>query len=113
MMRKFGIVLSLAALCAISSCIDNPLSYPRDVAQITAFEVEGQKSVSIDPENFIVNVVLKENADIDSIVVKNYQYTESATPDIELGQMIDMRDTIKVAFTTYPDQVYEAEEETE
>jgi hypothetical protein len=107
MMRKFGIVLNLAALCAISSCIDNPLSYPRDVAQITAFEVEGQKSVSIDPENFIVNVVLKETADIDSIVVKNYQYTETATPDIQLGDMVDLRDTVRISFTTYPDQVYQ------
>ena len=68
-MKKIGIALWLIALWAISSCIDNPLSYPRDVAQITAFEVEGQKSVSIDPENFIVNVVLKETADIDSVVV--------------------------------------------
>ncbi|MBR2297668.1 MAG: PCMD domain-containing protein [Bacteroidales bacterium] len=106
-MKKIGIALWLIALWAISSCIDNPLSYPRDVAQITAFEVEGQKSVSIDPENFIVNVVLKETADIDSVVVSRYEFTESATPSIELPQLIDMRDTIRISYTTYPDQTYE------
>ena len=105
-MRKTGIILFVIALCSLVSCIDNPLSYPRDVAQITAFEVVGQKSVTIDPENFTVNVVLKETADIDSIVVSRYEFTESATPDIELPQMLDLRDTVKIAYTTYPDQVY-------
>ena len=105
-MRKTGIILFVIALGSLVSCIDNPLSYPRDVAQITAFEVVGQKSVTIDPENFTVNVVLKETADIDSIVVSRYEFTESATPDIELPQMLDLRDTVKIAYTTYPDQVY-------
>ena len=106
-MKRASIVLGFIAFLSFVSCIENPLSYPRDIAQITAFEVVGQKSVTIDPETFTVKVVLKETADIDSIMVSRYEYTETATPDVELPQMLDMRDTIKVAYTTYPDQVYE------
>lgn len=106
-MKKSGLFICFIIALAISSCIDNPLSYPRDIAQITAFEVEGQKSVSIDPDNFIVNIVLQESADIDSIVVSRYEYTETATPSSELPGMLDLRDTVKISFTTYPDQVYE------
>lgn len=106
-MKKISIVLAFLALWAMTSCIDNPLSYPREVAQITAFEVKGQKSVTIDQENFVINVVLKETADIDSVEVVRYEFTESATPSMELPPLIDMRDTIRVSYTTYPDQVYD------
>lgn len=106
-MRKSVIFVLIIVLGTVVSCIKNPLSYPRDVAQITAFEVEGQKSVAIDPENFTVNIILKETADIDSIVVSKYEFSESATPSVELPQMLDLRDTVRISYTTYPDQVYE------
>lgn len=85
----------------------NTLSYPRVKGEILAFEVAGQKSVTIDSENMIVDIVLDETAEEDSLKLLKYEYSEMATPDIELPEVLDLRDSIKVVFTTYPDQSYE------
>ena len=89
------------------SCMKNTLSYPRVKAEILAFEVAGQKSVTIESERMIVDIVLDETAEEDSIKVLKYEYSEMANPDIELPEVLDLRDSIKVVFKTYPDQSYE------
>ena len=104
-MKRIGILLFTILICA--SCIENTLSYPRVKADITAFEVEGQKSVSIDADKKIVNIVLKETADIDSIRVKQYSYSEGALPSYELPELLDLRQPVKISYQTYPDQSYE------
>ena len=104
-MKRTGILLFMILLCV--SCIENPLSYPRVKADITAFAVEGQKSVSIDADKMTVNIILKETADIDSIRVKEYAYSEAAVPAYELPELLDLREPVKIAFSTYPDQSYE------
>lgn len=103
-MKRLILLTLIIASCI--SCMKNPLSYPRDKAEITAFEVEGQKSVTIDPDNLTVNIVLDESADLDSVYVKTYEFTDTAVPDVELPAILDLRDTVSVAFSTYPDQVY-------
>ena len=104
-MRRGGILLLLVLMTV--SCIKNPLSYPRVKADITAFEVQGQKSVTIDPDNMVVSIVLAETADMDSIVVKKYEYSADAVPSYELPEMLDLTQPVKIAYTTYPDQTYE------
>ena len=104
-MKRIGIMLLMILMCA--SCIKNPLSYPRVKADITAFAVEGQKSVSIDIDKMTVNIVLKETADIDSIMVTQYAYSEGALPSYELPELLDLRQPVKIAYQTYPDQTYE------
>lgn len=104
-MRRVGITALLILMCV--SCIKNPLSYPRVKADITAFEVQGQKSVSIDAENMTVNIVLAETADIDSVIVKKYEYSSEAVPSYELPTMLDLTEPVKISYTTYPDQTYE------
>lgn len=106
-MKRFNLIAVLIMGLVMSSCIENPLSYPRFKAEITDFEVKGQKSVSIDAENMIVNIVLKETADIDSIQVTKYGYTEGALPSYELPEMLDLSQPVKIAYQTYPDQTYE------
>ena len=54
-MKRTGILLFMILLCV--SCIENPLSYPRVKADITAFAVEGQKSVSIDADKMMFTVI--------------------------------------------------------
>ena len=102
-MKRLILLTLIIASCI--SCMKNPLSYPRDKAEITAFEVEGQKSVTIDPDNLTINIVLDETADLDSVYVKTYEFTDTAVPDVELPAILDLRDTFSVAFSTYPDQV--------
>lgn len=104
-MKRTG-VLILMILMSVS-CIKNPLSYPRLKADIITFAVEGQKSVSIDPEKMIVTIVLKETADIDSVKVTDYTFSESAVPSYELPELLDLREPLKISYTTYPDQTYE------
>ena len=105
-MKRFGIVFFMAILLC-PSCIKNPLSYPRLKADITAFEVKGQKSVAIDADNMTVNIVLAETADIDSIYVTKYEYSADAVPSYELPEMLDLTQPVKISYSTYPDQSYE------
>lgn len=54
-----NIFLSFCILASMQSClIDNDMSYPRTRANITAFEVEGQKSVTIDENTRTVTIEL-------------------------------------------------------
>ena len=87
--------------------MENPLSYPLKVAEITALEVEGQKSVSIDSDSRTVNIVLEETADISSLPVSEYEYTEGAEPLSVLPEVLDLSNPVRISYQTYPDQVYE------
>ena len=106
-MKRISVIAVMMMGLVLSSCIKNPLSYPRFKADITAFEVQGQKSVSIDADNMIVNIVLKETVDIDSVQVTRYGYTEGAVPSYELPEMLDLSKPVKISYQTYPDQTYE------
>ena len=97
--------MGMALACA--SCMQNPLSYPRLKADILAFEVEGQKSVSIDADRMVVEIVLTETADIDSVPVLKYEYSSDAVPLSELPEVLDLTEPVRVSYQTYPDQVYE------
>ena len=99
------IIFCLLALSLLTvSCIKNPLAYPRVPAEILAFEVEGQKSVTIDPVARRVDIVLEETAEQDSVTVITYQFNEMAKPDVELPEVLDLTDSIIINYTTYPDQ---------
>lgn len=106
MIRKYWLILS-AALLSCVSCMDNPLDYPLHVAEITSFEVEGQKSVSIDAVNRVVNVVLEETADMKHLTVLKYAYTEGATPSVSLPEVMDLSKPFRLSYQTHPDQSYE------
>ena len=101
------VVIFFFAVLMSVSCIKNPLSYPRVKADITAFAVEGQKSVSIDADRMTVNIVLKETADIDSIKVTQYSYSEGAVPSYVLPELLDLSQPVMISYQTYPDQTYE------
>ena len=64
----------------MQSClIDNDMSYPRTRANITAFEVEGQKSVTIDENTRTVTIELDEVADISAVKVMSAAMTDGAS----------------------------------
>ena len=105
MKRILFFIFSVSLLTV--SCIENPLSYPRVPAEILAFEVSDQKSVTINKDNRTVDIVLDEIAEIDSVTLLKYEYSEMAVPDVKLPEVLDLTDSVKVVFTTYPDQSYE------
>lgn len=100
-------LLIISSLIMAVSCLENPLSYPLSVAEITAFEVEGQKSVTIDAASRTVKVVLEETADISMSAVLDYEFTEGAVPSVEMPEILDLTKPFVISYQTYPDQTYE------
>ena len=92
--------LSLGMMC---SCIENDLSYPVKEPVFTAFEVEGQKSVSIDKEACTIDIVLGENADASNVKVLSYAVANDAQVVGGMPEYLDLTDTVKVVLRVYKD----------
>lgn len=107
MRRILNIAVSSAlALAAVSCVFDNDMSYPRLKGEITAFAVEGQKEVTINPDSLTVDVLLEETAEIDSLRITEYQLSEMAVADTLLGEYIDLSEPVQVMLSTYPGRDY-------
>ena len=106
-MRKTGYLTLLAALSFLVTCVfENDMSYPPLQGQITAFAVEGQKSVEINTETQTVDVLLEETADIDALKVLDFAISEKTTTDFVPGAFIDLSKPVDVLLNTYPGQEY-------
>lgn len=88
------------------SCIENDMSYPRIVADITAFEVEGQKNVTIDPSHRTVLVELGETADIKALTIRKFEYTEDAELLNPVDSVIDLSTEMTLILKTYQEYVW-------
>ena len=107
MRRIFNIAVSSALVFAAVSCVfDNDMSYPRLKGEITAFAVEGQKEVTINPDSLTVDVLLEETAEMDSLRITEYQLSEMAVADTLLGEYIDLSEPVQVMLSTYPGRDY-------
>ena len=102
-MKKILIIIMSLVLAA--SCIKNDLSYPRIVADITSFAVEGQKSVVIDAGTRTVSVVLEETADITALPLLDFAYTPDAVILDSLPPVLDLSSPVTVTLQTYQDYV--------
>lgn len=103
-MKKTGIIILSLVLAA--SCIKNDLSYPRIVADITSFAVEGQKSADINTGIREVSVVLEETADIKSLPLLDFTYTEGAELLDSLPPVLDLTSPLTLTLRTYQDYVW-------
>lgn len=103
-MKKSCLIIILSVLAV--SCIKNDLSYPRIVADITSFAVEGQKSVEIDAAARTVSVVLEENADITALPLLDFTFTEAAVLIDTLPPVLDLSSPVTVTLRTYQDYVW-------
>ena len=106
-MRKIGYLTLLSALSFCIGCtFENDMSYPPLQGQITAFVVEGQKSVNIDAETQTVDVLLEETAEIKDLKVLEFAITEKTTTDDAPGAYVDLSEPMHVLLKTYPGQEY-------
>lgn len=103
-MKKTGIIIMSLVLAV--SCIKNDLSYPRIVADITSFAVQGQKSAEISSGTRTVSVVLEETADITSLPVMDFTYTEGAELLDSLPPVLDLSSPLTLTLQTYQDYVW-------
>ena len=108
-MKRFAHIAAafIAVYAAVSCTFSNDMSYPRLQGQITAFAVEGQKSVSINAEAQTVDVLLEETADITRLEVTEYAISEKTVADKEIGPVIDLSSPVVLMLDTYPGQSYE------
>lgn len=107
-MKKIGLLFTLlSVMFAGASCVfDNDMSYPPLQGQITAFAVEGQKSVSIDTESQTVDVLLQETAEIEALKVLEFSISDKTTMSESIGQVVDLSSPISMQLSTYPGQDY-------
>lgn len=91
-----------ACVLAVGCTFPNDLDYPRVLGAIVSFDVEGAKSVSIDPGAREVAVVLEESADLRQVKVREYTLSEGASCS-GLGEWMDLTAPVKVVLHTYQD----------
>ena len=78
------------------------MAYPKILAEVQEFEVEGQKSVKIDKENRVIEVVLGETVDISSVTLRVLKFTEEATcNDLQIGMTLDLSIPVFFKIKTY------------
>ena len=96
----------LSCVMLFHSClIENDMSYPRVSAEFTAFEVEGQESVTIDAQKRTIDIVLSETADITDLRITNIGFTEQTrcTPALSVGSSLDLTEPDTVSLSIYQD----------
>ncbi len=98
----FKYILVAAFLFGLTSClIDNDMAYPKKEAVIVSFEVDGQKSVNIDPENRTVEVVLNETADIKALKVSELAFNDGVKMNGTLPEYLDLSEPVTVELEVY------------
>ena len=109
-MKPYGQMLAMAAaaLLAQSCLIENDMSYPRILANVIAFAVEGQESCSIDADSRTVTIVLEETADPASLKVTESAVSEgvSSTDFPKADAIIDLTETRTYTLSTYQDYIW-------
>ena len=107
-MRKKGYLgaFLLGILFCTSCLFKNDMSYPLVQGQITAFAVEGQKSVTINVEAQTVDVLLQETAEIKDLKVTEFAITENTTVENAPGEVVDLSEPMTLLLKTYPGQDY-------
>ena len=105
MNRILSFIIAVLISLAVTSClIDNDMSYPRIKADITAFEVSGQKSVNINAETRSIDIVLEEDADISKQRITVLTFSEGARCDeLAVDEYISLAEPLKVIVSTYQD----------
>ncbi|MEG0500072.1 MAG: PCMD domain-containing protein, partial [Rikenellaceae bacterium] len=102
---KLKHTLLLGLLCCVG-CIENDIPYPIRKGLITEIEFVGQKSVEIDKEKYIVNLVLEETADIQNIEMIRFHTTENTSVSTAIETLpvtINFEKDYNLTLTTYQD----------
>lgn len=103
-MKKNNYLLFLSAI-VLAACNGqwNDLKHYELVAEITAFEIEGQESSSISSSEKTVTIIMPPETDLTRLAVSVFNYTERATvsPDIQQGTVLDLSAPVHLTLTTY------------
>ena len=107
-MKKYLFLILISVLPV--SCLQdmNDLVHEEVVAEITAFEIENQKSSLINIVERTIKVEMPVDTDLSKLKVKSFKYTEGARldKDIKEGDIIDLSDTCKLELFTYDPYIW-------
>lgn len=73
------ILIYICAVLGLTGCITNDIPYPVLVANITAMEVEGSKSVDINYDKKVVTIHLPETSDLRAVKIKSVSFEKDIT----------------------------------
>ena len=105
-MKGRFITMFLVLVSAVSCLFENDMAYPKVDSDILVFEVEGQKSVTIDKDTRSVHFVLEETADISNLKVEEISLSENAVIEGGLPVYIDLSDTLCLNVKVYQDEIW-------
>lgn len=99
-------ILFLFSALGLSSCIENDLSYPHLDAAFSSFEVDGQKSVSINADSCTVEIVLDENADMSAVRVTGYAVSNGGEVVGGMPEYLNLNEPVRLTLKVYEDFVW-------
>lgn len=105
-MRPVRHILIVFLLLGFVSCIENDLSYPDVVTEITGFAVEGQKGVTIDKSARSVSIVLEETADMTDLKVLDCTLSNGGEVVGGIPERLDLTDTVNITLRLYEETVW-------
>lgn len=96
------LTIYILALLSLTSCLlENDMSYPKVPMDITAMEVVGQKSLTINPDTRTVDIVMEETADLANVQVKNITISENAQIVGASPAILDLTSPATIVIKTY------------
>lgn len=101
-----NIIMLMMSMAAAVSCIENDLSYPDVTAEIVGFEVEGQKSVSIDKDSRTISIVMGETADLSDVKVLSCTLSDKTVVVGGVPTNIDLTHPVTLTIHMYEDIVW-------
>ena len=104
---RYIVLVLFSCLLFVAGCIQNDIPYPTIIADITAFEVSGQKSpANINTANRTVTVEMADTADLSKIQVVKFEVSQGATVSPQVAGFIDLSAPKIYTLTTYQDYLW-------
>ena len=101
------LIYIIAALAALTGCIDNDLPYPVVVPHITSLTATGTERVDINYDDRTVTLVFPETTDLRDIEITSVEIDEKiAVPSIEIVGRHDLSSPLKFNIRTYADYAW-------
>lgn len=106
MRRVIAYMTMCISVLMMVSCIENDLSYPQVSVAFTSFEVEGQKSVTIDDASRTIDIVMGESADMSEVKVLGFSVSNGAEVVGGMPEYLDLRDSLQLTLHLYEDYLW-------
>lgn len=106
MRRVIAYMTMCISVLMMASCIENDLSYPQVSVTFTSFEVEGQKSLTIDDASRTIDIVMGESADMSEVKVLGFSVSDGAEVVGGMPEYLDLRDSLQLTLHLYEDYVW-------